>query len=238
MPLPPRVPRIERQLIRERVYATLKTWILDGTLRPNETIRDVELAARLGVSRTPLREAVRRLEDEGLIHTAANRWTRVAPIDIPEAERIYPMVWTLEALAVRLAAPHLTADDLKAMDEANASLRRALARRDPVGASMADQEFHAVFIHRADHPELRQTLEWLKAKIRRVEVLYFGGTLVAEASVEEHRRILQALRARDISAAAREVQSNWQNSLGRLRAYLDRRRAREGVPPHPIPRNR
>ena len=230
MPIPAQVPRIERQLIRERVYATLREWILDGTLGPNEAIRDEELAARLGVSRTPLREALRRLEDEGLVRTAANRWTRVAPVDIPEAERIYPLVWTLEGLAARLAGPRVTAEDLRAMEEANAALRGALRRRDPVAASAADQRFHAVLIRRAEHPELRQVLEWLKAKLRRVEVLYFGGTLVAKASVEEHARVLRALRAGDAAGAAREVEANWQNSHRRLRALLDRRRPRGASP--------
>lgn len=220
MPIPLHVPRIERQLMRERVYATLREWILEGTLRPNETLRDTELASRLGVSRTPLREALRRLEDEGLVQTAAHRWTRVAPLDVAEAERIYPVVGALESLAMQLAGPRLTDEDLTVMEQANRRLRSALKRRDAVGASRADREFHSVYVRRTGNPELIQILDWLKAKLRRIEVVYFGGTMVAEASAEEHDRVLRALRRRDYPTAVREVQGNWDRSLQRLRTYL------------------
>jgi DNA-binding GntR family transcriptional regulator len=220
MPIPSQVPRIERQLMRERVYATLREWILEGTLQPNETLRDTELASRLGVSRTPLREALRRLEDEGLVQTAAHRWTRVAPLDVAAAERIYPVVGALESLAMQLAGPRLTDEDLAVMERANSRLRSALKRREAVEASKADREFHGVYVQRTLNPELIQILEWLKAKLRRIEVVYFGGTVVAEASAEEHDRVLRALRRRDYPSAVREVQGNWSRSLQRLRAYL------------------
>jgi DNA-binding GntR family transcriptional regulator len=220
MPIPSQVPRIERQLMRERVYATLREWILEGTLQPNETLRDTELASRLGVSRTPLREALRRLEDEGLVQTAAHRWTRVAPLDVAAAERIYPVVGALESLAMQLAGPRLTDEDLAVMERANSRLRSALKRREAVEASKADREFHGVYVQRTLNPELIQILEWLKAKLRRIEVVYFGGTVVAEASAEEHDRVLRALRRRDYPSAVREVQGNWSRSLQRLCAYL------------------
>jgi DNA-binding GntR family transcriptional regulator len=221
MPLPPRVRRIARQLVRERVYLTLRDWILDGTLRPNEILRDVELAARLGVSRTPVREALRRLEDEGFVQTAANRWTRVAPANLEDALRIYPMIWTLEALAMRDAGPRLTASDLEEMTRANNHLNHALKEKDAVKASTADRTFHGVFVRRTANPELIHVIEWLKMKLRRIEVVYFGGSLVAEASVREHQQILQALRVKDIEAAAQGVELNWRRSLERLIRYTE-----------------
>lgn len=220
MPLPDRVGPIERRLLREQVYVTLRDWIIHGVLQPNEKVRDVELAARLGVSRTPVREALRRLEDEGLVQAEANRWTRVAPLDPEDAERIYPIIWTLECLAVRMAGPSLTGDDLKAMAAANEALARALRNNEPVEASAADREFHLVFIARSGNPELIKILQGLKMKLRRLEAAYFGRSLAAERSVAEHEAIIAALARRDYDLAAAAVEANWRNSLERLMAQI------------------
>ena len=80
MPLPSNNRPILRPSIREEVYDTLLSWIMDGVLKPGEKILDKDLASHLGVSRTPVREALRRLEDKHLVESAANRWTRISPI--------------------------------------------------------------------------------------------------------------------------------------------------------------
>jgi DNA-binding GntR family transcriptional regulator len=80
MPVPPAANKLEKSLMRDDVYSRLRDWIITGTLEPGEKLRDADLAEQLGVSRTPVREALRRLEDEGLIETKQNAWTRVAPV--------------------------------------------------------------------------------------------------------------------------------------------------------------
>ena len=82
MPIPESGPKISRTLARDDAYNKLRGWIIDGTLKPEEVLHDQHIAALLGVSRTPVREALRRLEDEGLVETALNRWTRVAALDL------------------------------------------------------------------------------------------------------------------------------------------------------------
>nr|MBO2508626.1 GntR family transcriptional regulator [Bacillota bacterium] len=224
LPLPEDAGPVERRLLREQVYATLRDWIIQGILQPGEQLRDHELARKLQVSRTPVREALRRLEDEGLVQTSAQRWTRVAPLDPGEAQRLYPIVWTLEALAVRLAFPHLTPGDLEAMAQANQRLAEALAQGDAVAASAADRDFHQVLVERARNPELAAILESLKLKLLRLETTYFGSSLAGEKSVAEHEAILAALTRRDAAAAEQAVVANWQNSLQRMTAQPVRRR--------------
>ncbi|WP_022667480.1 GntR family transcriptional regulator [Desulfospira joergensenii] len=85
MPLPANNNPIERPSIREEVYKKLLTWIMEGVLKPGEKIVDKELALHMGVSRTPVREAIRRLEDQDLVESAANRWTRISKIPPPGA---------------------------------------------------------------------------------------------------------------------------------------------------------
>ncbi|HXG26144.1 MAG TPA: GntR family transcriptional regulator [Candidatus Binatia bacterium] len=221
MPLPSQVVAIQPQLLREEVYLSLKRWIVDGTLVPGERVRDTELAERLGVSRMPVREALNRLADEGFVETAANRWTRVALLDPDEARRIYPIVWSLERLAVGLGGPRLGKAELNAMAAANARLRDAIDRGDPLEASRADNNFHEVYIEAADNPELARILASLKVKLRRLEAAYFGGSLTASRSVEEHEDLLAALSAGEFERAADAVRDNWQRSFDRILGRLE-----------------
>ena len=152
MPVPFKTKPFNRSFMREEVYKTLLTWIMEGELRPGEKLLDKELAESMGVSRTPVREALRRLEDKDLVESSANRWTRVSEVSIREPEKIYPIIWSLEELALSLAIERLTKDDFKKMDKANVALDNALYKENPVKASMADIRFHDVFIKRSDNP--------------------------------------------------------------------------------------
>jgi len=222
MPVPSEVEAIQPQLLRDEVYLAVKRWIVEGTLAPGERVRDLDLAERLGVSRMPVREALNRLADEGFVQTAANRWTRVTLLDPDEARRIYPIVWSLEPLAVTLAGPNLGDSEIGAMERANARLRDALERGDPVEASRADGEFHQVYVEATGNPELARIVSGLKLKLRRLEVAYFGGSVTASRSVDEHEVLLEALRGRDFARAADAVRENWQLSFERILRRLNR----------------
>ncbi|MGF1471744.1 MAG: GntR family transcriptional regulator [Rubrobacteraceae bacterium] len=202
--------------MREEVYEMLRELIVDGTLKPSEKMRDKELAGALGVSRTPVREALRRLEDEGLVESAANRWTRVSSVDISEAKSIYPIIWSLEALAISLAESRIGGAEIEEMAEINARLERALSKRKAVEASESDRAFHEVFVRRSGSEDLIKILNELKMRLRRLEVLYFGGCVVAGKSVAEHEEILEALRSKDYVWAAAAVEANWKESLKRI----------------------
>src|SRR3954468_2113782 len=102
MPVPAENP-FERDLLRDRAYVTLRDAIVDGTLQPGERLRDQELCTWLGLSRTPVREALGRLERDGLVETAPQRFTRVAPLDRRTARDAFPVVAALHALAAELA---------------------------------------------------------------------------------------------------------------------------------------
>ncbi len=217
MPIPEQIKPISRYSMREEVYNTLLMWIMEGELRPGEKLLDKELAEKMGVSRTPVREALRRLEDQGLVESAANRWTKVAGISVEEPVMIYPIIWTLEELAIAEATPKLTETDFLQMEEANEQLAKALAEGDPVGASRADTKFHDIYIECTDNPFLINILQDLKIRYRRVEVTYFEGSSLATDSVVEHRQILESLRSGDIVRTQSMVRHNWQSSLTRLK---------------------
>ncbi len=216
MPIPPTAPKRARSLARDEVYAQLSTWIIDGTLQPEEALRDQDIAEQLGVSRTPVREALRRLEDEGFVETALNRWTRVAPLRAAQAAELYPVVESLEVLALRLAAPTLTSADLERLQALNGQLRQGLRAGDAQQAVEADTAFHDVWITKSGNTELQQTLSGLKRKLRRIEQAYFNAAASGQASVDEHEAICHALQEGQVDLAVWALQHNWQGSLNRL----------------------
>lgn len=223
MPIPIKTKPFDRSFMREEVYNTLLGWIMEGELRPGEKLLDKELAASLGVSRTPVREALRRLEDKGLVESAANRWTRVSEVSIDEPVKIYPIIWTLEELAVSQAIDKMTGEDFAVMKQANERLRTALAAENPVEASRADIRFHEVFIRRSENPHLMSILQDLKISYRRVEVTYFEKDTSGNYSLDEHSRILEAMQKGDLQQTQTMIRLNWQNSLQRLQALASKR---------------
>lgn len=220
MPIPERVQPVARPIARDEAYDAVRGWIVDGTLRPGEQLRDGELAAALGLSRMPVREALLRLVGEGLVETAANRWTRVAPLDAGQARQLYPIVWSLEALAVSLLRGPLAPGDLAELGAANERLRLALEADDPAEASRADAAFHRVYIARAANAELDRILGEVKAKLQRLEVAYFGGCAGADRALAEHEAIIAALADGDLPRAAAAVRTNWEGSLARVEASV------------------
>ena len=209
MPIPPSTQTLERPSLRESVYAQLRDWIIAGVLEPEEVLRDQELALRLGVSRTPVREALRRLEDEGLVETAKNRWTRVKMVQLEQARQIYPIVQALELLALELALPNLTAANFEQMQAANQALKVALEAADPEAATKADVGFHATIIERSENPELITMLVGLKQKYTLLERLYFGEASLGGKSVREHDQLIRALKKGDLEKAKAALAENW-----------------------------
>lgn len=220
MPIPEQVEKFKRPLARKEVYATLQKWIVEGVYHPGEILRDHDLADALGVSRTPVREALQRLEEEGFVQTAANRWTRVAYINIGEAKNLYPIIWSLEALAISLAQEHLTPQHIESMSEANTRLQQALETGHAVEASLADYDFHQVFIQQSNNPDLIRLLREVKMKMRWLEIAYFRGDSFATPSLGEHETILAALRAGKREPVVEAVKANWQESLKRTLAHM------------------
>jgi DNA-binding GntR family transcriptional regulator len=220
MPLPQSESKLSRTLARDEVYSRLRAWIIDGRLQPGELLRDQDIAATVGVSRTPVREALRRLEDEGLVETALNRWTRVAPIDIGKATEIYAIVEALELFALETAIRRLTAQDVTRMREANQAMRRAAELQDPAAAVSADESFHEVWIERANNGELSALLGKFRTKLRRVELAYFDAAARALSSFREHAAIIKAVSGRALPAARQAVRRNWRGSAQRLRALV------------------
>lgn len=205
-------------LLRDRVYSRLLEWIVDGRLPPGTRMRDRDIAALIQVSRTPVREAIRRLEDEGFVVAEASRWTRVTDLDVAQAEQIYPIIWTLESLAMTSGGPW-SREQIAELKTANEQLAAAVEDGDATGAARADSAFHDIIVSFADNTRLASIVGELKTHLRRLEVAYFAGAPAASRSVHEHQQAISALERGDLAAATQAITENWQRSLDRMRHH-------------------
>ena len=206
--------KIDRIPLRERVYNLVQRAIVSGELHPGQRVRDLDLAAQLGVSRTPVREALQRLEDEGLVETLPGALTRIVPLDTRAAREAFPVVAVLHALATRLAVETLTEHDLASLHQANEGIVAALEAGDVTRAVQADDRFHDVFVRTSANREVQHTLDRLMPKVRRLEYAQFGS-LAGHTSVLQHQAIIAACKQRLSAQAASLTEQNWL-TLGHL----------------------
>lgn len=208
MPVPSTRGLHQRSLLRDDVYRSLRDAIVRGDLQPGEKLRDAELSDWLGVSRTPIREALLRLERTGLVIATPGRLTIVAPENDDAVRHAQQVAAELHALAIRLAAPLLTAQELSEMERANQALQSALDQALAQEAIDADDAFHNVAVQASGNPLIAEHLESVTATLRRREFLHFGS-LTAADSPSQHALIITALRESDADRAAELTRQNW-----------------------------
>lgn len=210
MPVPTSPNPLRPSLLRESVHDRLRDAIVDGTLAPGEVVRDTELAAWLGVSRTPVREALLRLGDTGLVRSAPGRSTVVAEIDVAEVREAHAVVVAMHRLAVTEAVARLTAGDLDRMREANERFAAAIDAGDTDAALAADDDFHRVAVEVSGNRALATVLDQFTPVVRRLERRRFASHAGTE-SVELHARLVEACASGDGQAAADVAFRTWQN---------------------------
>ncbi len=208
MPIPPLQGVHKRSPLRDNVYGSIRDAIVDGTFAPGERLKDTELESWLGVSRTPIREALLRLERAGLVIAEPGRATTVAPYDVASTESAQQVVATMHELAARLAVPSLTKADIEGMVEANARFERALQRLDVEAALAADDDFHTVFVAASRNDVLREVLAQTTPVLRRAERMRFAS-FAAGDSAAQHARIIELARSGDAEGAALACRENW-----------------------------
>ncbi len=207
MPVPQNASAVDRSLLRDDVYRRLRDAIVDGTLLPGEQLRDAELAAWLGVSRTPIREALLRLGASGLVVAVPGRSTTVSEIDAQAVRDARDVIAAMHQLAVRDMAGRLTDDDLTRMREANRRFAQALSSGDIDAAMEADEELHRIPVAALGNHAVEAVLDQFAPVVRRAERLRFRGD--GQASVERHDRLIGLLASGDADEAAAVAFDIW-----------------------------
>ena len=199
-------------MLRDRAYRMLRDAIVTGELAPGEVIRDAELAERVGLSRTPVREALARLADDGLVETKPHSWTRVTPLSLREVRDAVIVVRAMHELAVRLAVPVMTDRHHDRMRAANKSFDAALERGDVQGALDADDALHDVPVAVLGNRVVAATIERQLPLIRRLEKARFGS-LLGRRSIAWHDQLIDACEVGDVESAVAITTRIWTTLL-------------------------
>lgn len=205
---------IERKTLRSQVREELLERMRAGDVRPGESINEVQLAAELGVSRTPLREALIALESEGQIESENGKGFRFVPLSAREFEELCPIIVALESLAIDLTP----VDDLKRL---GAELVRLAADFNEDVAQHAlvnrrDDEWHELMLSACPNQRLLEYIGGVRLAIHRYESLLVSDDSMVERSSHEHTEIAQNLVAGDLPAAKVALAANWTNGMRRL----------------------
>lgn len=208
-------------IIRSPIRTQIRKTLLDGMLRgdpaPGSSLNESELSVQLGVSRTPLREALLNMVGEGFLHAAPGKGFFVLPLSAKEVEDLYPVIAALEVLALRSSAAP-TALDLKRLAAINQDLERV--QGDAEAALEADDRWHEALLARCDNRRLLETIRGLKYHAQRYESAYMRHSGKIIQSVAQHRAILRALREGDRDEAVLRLEANWKISQDFLLPWL------------------
>jgi len=187
----------------QAVHDLLRQRILAFYYEPGQSLSIDGLARELGVSKIPIREAIKQLEAERLVEVVLHVGARVTPISVAQAEQIYPIRHALSDLAVRLAVPNLDDVTLDYLEDLQCEMEAATRQRDTTTVDRLNRTFHLRIVEAAGNPELYQVYRDLLHRCSRFRAGVSLGPHRAVKVMAEHREILAALRARDVEAAVR-----------------------------------
>jgi DNA-binding GntR family transcriptional regulator len=205
-----------------QVYDLLRRRILDGEYAHGASVQEVRTAEMLQVSRTPVREALRQLEREGLV-VARGSELRVIDLTREEFVEIYVCRTALERIVAERSALHATPEDLKAMDAAIRDARRASLGGDHAGVVSANTRFHDRMLRSARMPTLRQLMDTIRGPILVARHRVLADSSVSESQIcDEHERVLAAIRQGNVEAAQENMVVHMNQDVQRGLANFDR----------------
>ena len=208
--------------LRDEVFNTLREKILKGVYKPGERLMEIHLADQLGVSRTPIREAIRMLELEGLVKMVPRKGAQVAKISKEDLQDVLEVRKALDTLSVKLACERITEDEIKLLNNAEKEKEKALASKDVREIAEADVAFHDVIHAATKNGRLKSMISNLAERIYRYRFEYIkqqsdgGKTLMLE-----HREIMRCIESRDVESAVKATEIHIDNQEISISEQLD-----------------
>ena len=197
--------------LRDVVFKTLRQAILKGELEPGERLMEIQLAERLGVSRTPIREAIRKLELEGLVLMIPRRGAEVAKISEKNLRDVLEVRRSLEELAIDLACQRIQEEELETLREAQKEFSAAVAAGDAMEIAQTDEKFHEIIYSGTGNQKLMQILSNLREQMYRYRLEYIKDANKRQILLVEHEQILKALSLRHVQEARLAVREHIDN---------------------------
>lgn len=209
------------QPLREVVCESIRDAIRKGILKPGERIMEIQLAEELGVSRTPVREAIRKLELEGYVVMMPRRGTYVANMSIRDISEIFEIRTALESLSNGLAAERITPEELEHLQRLLVMISSYIETKDMDKIVETDIEFHDLLYHAARNSRLVGIISNLRDQLTRFRTLSMSYPGRLEATLDEHRTIVEAIAQGDGRAAKKAAEKHMENSEKTLLKAMD-----------------
>lgn len=204
------------------VLAEMRRWIATGRLRPGEQIVQEALALELGVSRLPLREALKVLEAEGQVSYAAHRGYVVTELSLADLLEVYRIREILEDEVVALAVPDMTIEDVERLEEAAADVRHAAEAMDVAAMATANRRFHFALIDACGMPRLIRMLHVLWDATEVYRAVYFTADANRDRILDEHDVLVTAVKKGDVAGAKELLRGHRQHAVDALLPLLER----------------
>ncbi len=197
--------------LRDVVFNTLRQEILTGKLKPGERLMEIHLANKLGVSRTPIREAIRKLELEGLVIMIPRRGAEVAQITFKSLEDVMEVRRALDVLAIELACDRMTKDELEKLKQACENFSAVAKTDDTRKIAEADVAFHDIIVLSTGNTRLIQLVNNLSEQMYRYRFEYLKDQTNHDTLMQEHLEMYQSIQRKDKETAARTVRKHIDN---------------------------
>jgi len=197
--------------LRDVVFNTLRQAILKGELESGERLIEIQLADRLGVSRTPIREAIRKLELEGLVLMIPRKGAEVAKISEKSLRDVLEVRRSLEELAIELACQLMSNADIKNLEAAQEAFTRAVQTSDAMTIAKTDEHYHDIIYNGTENSRLVQILNNLREQMYRYRLEYIKDADKHQILVLEHDRILKAVKAHHVTEAKTAIREHIDN---------------------------
>lgn len=206
--------------LRDVVFRTLREAILKGELKPGERLMEMQLASKLGVSRTPIREAFRMLEQEGLAVTIPRRGAEVARMTEKDMQDVLEIREALDELASTIACDKMTEEQLEELARAKRGFEETLETGDVKSIAEADVRFHDVIYRAANNKRLESILSNLSEQMYRYRIEYLKEERNYPILVKEHAEIVEGLRAHDKTRVRGAMHAHVQNQADAVKAVI------------------
>jgi DNA-binding GntR family transcriptional regulator len=206
----------------EAAYETLRNDIIVGRLKPGQKINMSEIAKKLGLSESPIREAIRRLESDRLVEFTPHIGAVVNKIDEREFIETYLIRIELEPLSTRLAVPYLTSKDIEYLEKKNKEMEIAFKENSPEKLGALNKDFHLRIYKAAPFPHLYKLIKDLWLKVERTQSVFAYVPGRAKASVAEHSQIIEALKSKDQLAAEELTKQQKSRTMKALQKYIQK----------------
>lgn len=197
--------------LREIVFESIREAILDGRLKPGERVMEIQLAEKLGVSRTPVREAIRKLELEGLLIMEPRKGAYVADVSLKDVIDVLEVRSSLEGLAASLAAIRASEEEIELLKEKAVQFKESIEKNDVQGMINKDTEFHEAILQAAKNKKLTSIIESLREQVQRFRVTYFTEYNMTTYLAQEHQNVLDAIEDRNPEQASQYAQKHIEN---------------------------